>query len=72
MAKKLNLFSQRASKKQRKPYRSLPIRKVAKNPKQTSKERYYKDKRVRIFNEEVRLASEEKPTRKFNIRKAGS
>ena len=42
------------------------------NPKQTSKERYYKDKGVRIFNEEVRLASEEKPTRKFNIRKAGS
>ena len=49
---KKNLFSQKTKKEQKKPYRSRPIRRIGKTPKQTSKERYYKDKGVRIFNEE--------------------
>mgnify|MGYP003140425008 CR=1 FL=1 len=48
MKKSLNLFKgQRQYKESRKPYRSRPIRKIGTVPKQTSKERYYKDKAIK-------------------------
>jgi|TARA_R100001530_G_scaffold29604_1_gene23307 hypothetical protein len=69
VSKKLNLFSHRSAKSQRKPYRSMPIRKIVKNPKLTSKERYYRDKGVRIFNEESARIGEDKTNRTLHIRK---
>ena len=48
---KKNLFSQKTKKEQKKPYRPRPIRRVGKIPKQTSKERYYKDKAIRTMKD---------------------
>ena len=51
MKKSLNLYKgQKQYKEPKKPYRSRPIRKVSKSPKQTSKERYYKDKAIKAVD----------------------
>ena len=68
MRKSLNLFKgQKQHKNAKTPYRSLPIRRVGKMPKQTSKERYYKDKGVDMFNEEMDNVYLQVSRKKYNI-----
>lgn len=67
MRKSLNLFKQKEFKHERKLTPNRPIRKIGKNQKQSSRDRYYREKGIEKFNKEMEDAYTNVGDKKLNI-----